>query len=318
MPNNRKPFRMISPSTRSFIQHAREMPGFSFFQLLHGYFYGRWPYLYIGAAKGDLPWVKRLLPAINFLARIYPFKQPASDQHRIDLASHTVADGYHGKALPLETARELIMIREPINMPDLEHVVPYTQARAIILENPEHIVALDCPCRAGKENHCTPIDVCLVVGEPFASFIREHQPEKTRWITQEEAVRILEEEDARGHVHHAFFKDAMLGRYYAICNCCSCCCGAMNAHKNHIPMLASSGYIALIDRDLCLDCGTCQAYCQFSALEFGDDGSNIVIYENCMGCGICVSKCPEEAISLAVEPAKGVPLEVQSLVKKTA
>jgi hypothetical protein len=25
------------------------------------------------------------------------------------------------------------------------------------------------------------------------------------------------------------YKDAMLGRFYAICNCCSCCCGAMEA-----------------------------------------------------------------------------------------
>jgi tRNA (Thr-GGU) A37 N-methylase len=27
------------------------------------------------------------------------------------------------------------------------------------------------------------------------------------------------------------YKDAMLGRFYAICNCCSCCCGAMQAHQ---------------------------------------------------------------------------------------
>ncbi len=216
--------------------------------------------------------------------------------------------------MPLETARELIMIKEPINKTDLEHIVPYTQARAIILENPDHIVALDCPCRASKEEHCSPIDVCLIVGEPFASFISEHQPQKSRWITQEEAVKILEEEDARGHVHHAFFKDAMLGRYYAICNCCSCCCGAMKAHQNHIPMLASSGYVAQIDHDLCLDCGTCHDYCQFSALGFDDNYSTMVNYDLCMGCGVCVSKCPQDAINLHLEPSKGIPLEVSELI----
>jgi hypothetical protein len=26
-----------------------------------------------------------------------------------------------------------------------------------------------------------------------------------------------------------YYKDAMLGRFYAICNCCACCCGAMQA-----------------------------------------------------------------------------------------
>ena len=36
-------------------------------------------------------------------------------------------------------------------------------------------------------------------------------------------------------------QDAMLGRFYAICNCCSCCCGAMNAWNNGTPILPSSG-----------------------------------------------------------------------------
>ena len=119
------------------------------------------------------------------------------------------------------------MIREPINKPDLEHVIPYTKARAIILD---HLVTLNCPCRSGKAEHCTQVDVCLIIGEPFASFINEHNPEKSRWITRDEAIQILEEENARGHVYHAFFKDAMLESYYAICKCYSCCCGAMKAH----------------------------------------------------------------------------------------
>lgn len=314
MEENRHTSRFISKSTRSFINIARESKDFSFGKFLHGYFYARWPYLYIGAAKTDLPWVKRLLPVITFITKNNPFKKQTSSQHGLKLASHSIADGYHGKALPLQTAKELIMINEPINKPDLEYVVPYTKARAIILENPDHIVALDCPCRAGKESPCTPIDVCLIVGEPFASFISEHQPQKSRWITQEEAVNILEEEDARGHVHHAFFKDAMLGRYYAICNCCSCCCGAMKAHQNHIPMLTSSGYVAHIDQGLCMDCGTCHEFCQFSALGYDENQSTIVNFDLCMGCGVCVSKCPEDAINLRLEPSKGIPLEVSELI----
>ncbi|MBE0685301.1 MAG: 4Fe-4S binding protein [Anaerolineaceae bacterium] len=314
MEENRHSFRFISKSTRSFVKYSRKSENFSFFRFLHGYIYGRWPHLYIGIGKGDHPIIKPFLPFISFLTKINPFKKQSSDQHSVNLASHTVADGYHGKAIPLQTARELIMINEPINKPDLEYVVPYTKARAIILENPDHIVALDCPCRASKDEHCSPIDVCLVVGEPFASFINEHQPQKSRWITQKEAVRILEEEDARGHVHHMFFKDAMLGRYYAICNCCSCCCGAMKAHQNHIPMLASSGYVAQIDHDLCMDCGTCHDYCQFSALGFDDHYNSFIDFEQCMGCGVCVSKCPEGAISLVLEPTKGVPLEISQLI----
>ncbi len=292
--NRRK--KLVLLSTRNLFAEARKNKPFNLFLFLHTYIYARWPYLYIGIGKGDHPLARRFSPIIAFVGRVFPSKRTPDGKHSLEIPSHTIADTYHGKTLPLQTARELIMVKEPIHKPDLEHVVPYTQARAIILENPDHIVVMECACRAAVENPCTPTDVCLIVGEPFASFISEHQPKKSRWITQEEAVRILEEEDARGHVHHAFFKDAMLGRYYAICNCCSCCCGAMKAHNNHIPMLASSGYIAKIDHDLCSDCGLCHDYCQFSALIFDDQYTSQVVYEQCMGCGICTSHCQLEAI----------------------
>ncbi|NTU56633.1 MAG: 4Fe-4S binding protein, partial [Anaerolineales bacterium] len=128
-----------------------------------------------------------------------------------------------------------------------------------------------------------------------------------------EAIAILQAEDERGHVHHAFFKDAMLDRFYAICNCCECCCGAMNAHRNGTPMLASSGYIAQVDEILCTGCGNCSSCCQFNALETVD-GVSHVIYEKCMGCGVCISKCEYEALSLVADESKGIPLEIRNLM----
>jgi ferredoxin len=157
--------------------------------------------------------------------------------------------------------------------------------------------------------------VCLIVGDPFASFIREHEPQHSRWITRDEAIAILQAEDERGHVHHAFFKDAMLDRFYAICNCCECCCGAMQAQRHGTPMLCSSGYVSRVNMDLCIGCGDCNDYCQFGALEVVD-GLNHVIYDKCMGCGVCTSKCEQEALSLVLDEAKGIPLEVCNLSAK--
>ena len=71
----------------------------------------------------------------------------------------------------------------------LEHVIPYVHA-AMLQENPDHIVVW-MPCRTYKENPCLPLDVCLVIGEPFASFVIEHNPDKARWITQVEAAAII-------------------------------------------------------------------------------------------------------------------------------
>ncbi len=303
----RNPF--ITPSTRAFLEEARKVPGYSFFDLLHGYIYGRWTYLYIEIGVGEHPLAKRLAPIFSWFNKLVRKKKPTGPTE----PKPGMADTYHGKAVPLETAKQLVTINEEIQIPDLEQVIPYKHARSIIMKNPDHIVAIDCPCRSARENPCLPMDVCLVVGDPFASFVHEHQPERSRWITRDEAITILQAEDERGHVHHAFFKDAMLNRFYAICNCCECCCGAMHAHRTGTPMLASSGFVAHVDDLLCNGCSNCNTYCQFNALEVVD-GINHVNYEKCMGCGVCVSKCEYEAISLVADESKGIPLEINALM----
>jgi len=301
----------ITPSTQAFLDEARKTPGYSFLDLVHGYVYARWPYLYIGIGVGEHPLAKRLAPLGGFFNKLITKKKPDEPAE----SQIGFADTYHGKAVPFETAKQLVQINEEIRVPDLEQVIPYKRARSIIMHNPDHIVVLDCPCRSARENPCLPLDVCLIIGDPFAGFIEEHHPERSRRITSDEAVAILKAEDERGHVHHAFFKDAMLERFYAICNCCDCCCGAMQAHRSGTPMLASSGYVSHIDEDLCIDCGDCEFYCQFHALE-AVDGMYHVIYENCMGCGICVNHCTQDAISLIQDEAKGIPLDVCSLMQE--
>jgi len=301
----------IKPSTRAFIEEARKTPGYSFLDFVHGYIYGRWTYLYIGIGKGKHPLSKHLERWGGFLDRLITKpKKTESAEENIGFA-----DTYHGKTVPLETAKKLVLINEEIKIPDLEQVIPYKRARSIVMKNPDKIVVIDCPCRSAMENPCLPLDVCLIVGDPFASFVHEHHPERSRFITRDEAVAILKAEDERGHVHHAFFKDAMLERFYAICNCCECCCGAMHAHQTGTPMLASSGYVAQIDEDTCICCETCADYCQFGALEIGELYMQ-VDYEACMGCGVCVSKCDQGAIALSRDASKGIPLEICALMEE--
>ncbi len=303
----------IKPSTAAFFKAGREKEGYSLFDMLHGYVYGRWTHLYIAIGTGRHPWARKLAPLASWVEK----QTTRGKIHEPGAESISMADTYHGKTMPLAEARKMVMINEEVNIPDLEQVIPYKRARSIIMKNPDHIVALNCPCRSARENPCLPLDVCLVVGEPFASFVVDHNPDKTRWITRQEAVAIIDAEDARGHVHHAFFKDAMLGRFYAICNCCSCCCGAIHAHQNGTPMLASSGYVAQVDEDICTACGTCADNCQFGALATGDLFMQ-VDFSKCMGCGVCVDKCPQEAISLRREESKGQPLEIFALMDKAA
>ncbi|MCR4400754.1 MAG: 4Fe-4S binding protein [Syntrophomonadaceae bacterium] len=229
------------------------------------------------------------------------------------------AAGYHGKVLTGADASRIVSLRQPLLATDLEHVIPYPRARSIILQEPEPSLAvLECPCRAQKADACQPRDVCLVVGEPFVSFAVDHQPDKARRISRSEALAIIEAEERRGHIHTAWFKDAMHDRFYAICNCCSCCCLGMESYRRGVPRLAHSGYRPLFDADTCTTCGVCRSLCPFAALEQDQSGMPVLSDERCMGCGLCVSHCPTGAVVLVLAPERGIPLDVERLAARPA
>ncbi|MFC2004980.1 4Fe-4S binding protein [Chloroflexota bacterium] len=81
------------------------------------------------------------------------------------------------------------------------------------------------------------------------------------------------------------------------------------------PTIASSGYIAQLDGNLCTGCGTCVDACPFNALSISGQIS-IMEWDKCMGCGICEVVCPNHARSLILEESKGIPLDVRLLVGK--
>jgi ferredoxin len=298
----------LSPSTRAFMEEARKVPGFSLLDLLHGYVYLRWPYPYIALINGEHPLIQTIKPILKFTRRIFPAWDGRQKPGR------NATDGYHGKVITNESARQLVSVKEDIELKNLEHVIPYPHARDIILMDPDHIVAVECPCRASRENPCLPLDVCLVVGEPFAGFAVAHRPEHSRWISAGEACEILDREHARGRVHHAFFRDVTLDRFFVICNCCTCCCTGMQLYRNGSRALASSGYIGSVAPQDCIGCGDCVEGCPFRAMVLSE-GVAQVRRETCMGCGLCVTTCSNGAVSLRRDLTKCAPLEIYALLE---
>ncbi len=275
------------PSTRAAISGTggAEKRAFNL-QTIHGYIYGRWADEYIGFC------IHTLLPRMS----------PKFGQWW--------ADHYHGKVLTTEQARCIVQLDHDIPLTDLEQVIPYPTAREIVLEGPPQITVLECPCRASRENPCQPTQVCMIVGD--GSFVLDHHPEKSRRLTQQEALDLLEAEHRRGHVHTAYFKDACNDRFYAICNCCSCCCGGLEAMVKHgVPMVTSSGYVAQVNEEACQACGDCETACPFEAITMGYTAE--VNWDKCMGCGVCEGQCANGAIALRRDARKGVPLDVRTL-----
>jgi Pyruvate/2-oxoacid:ferredoxin oxidoreductase delta subunit len=273
------------PSTWEFLRQS----GFGL-NAWHGYIYGRWTQ-----------------PYIKTLFSLTPSGGPPSAGER------WLADHYHGKVLTHEHATAIVTLNKSIPLQDLEQIVPYPVARNILLQAPTDVVAYECVCRHSRPTHCEPTQVCLVIGKPMTDFVLEHHPDSARRLTPDQALELLRAEHERGHFHSAWFKDAMLNRFYSICNCCKCCCGGLASMVNRgVGMMASSGFVAEINAELCADCGDCVKACPFLALKRNGEGTQRD-WDRCMGCGVCELACSTGAISLARDERKGIPLDVRAL-----
>ena len=227
---------------------------------------------------------------------------------------------YHGKVVKLKDAIQLVTQKHDLNLPLPERVLPFKVARDVVLKSNDSIAVGTCVCRSVSENRCLPppYEVCLFVGDPFASFIAEENS-MFRKISQDEAVKVLEFAHEKGFVHTAYFKKEMANRFMAICNCCSCCCVGIrmwNLLEGAVPIMAPSGYVSQIS-DECNGCGDCVDACPFKAISLDGGGERAVTsLEKCMGCGVCEDVCPIGAISLRRELSKGEPLDIEELMVK--
>ena len=283
-------WRLLRPSTWKFMKIVGVKRILNFTGP-HGYIYGRWTNQYINAL------IKHIFPRLR------------------EGGKKWLSDRYHGKILIHEHAKAIVTINKEIPLRDLEQIIPYPMARDLLLKGPPDVIAYECGCRHSRINPCKPTQVCMIVGQPFTDFILEHNPQSSRRLTQRAAIALLEAEHERGHMHTAWFKDAMLGRFYVLCNCCKCCCGGIEAMMKYgIPVLAPSGYIAQADRELCTACGTCVNACPFNASFLSNEGISLD-WEKCMGCGVCIGSCPAHARSLIRDERKGIPLDVRVLAQ---
>lgn len=282
--------RLLLPSTWKSMKEGG-MRRFLNFSSLHGYIYGRWTKQYLHTL------IYYIVPRL-----------------KTQRQKEWLANRYHGKVLTQDQAEAVITLDRDISLQDLEQIIPYSTARDIVLEGPPEVAVYECYCRHNRQNPCRPTQVCMVVGKKFVDFVLEHHPETSRRLSKEEAVELLQAEHERGHLHSAWFKDAFMDRFYAICNCCKCCCGGIEAMKKYgIPMMASSGYVAQVDSSVCTACGICAEACPFGALSV-NGATSVLDWEKCMGCGVCVEKCPNNALSLSRDEKKGLPLDVRLLV----
>ncbi|MHA2009560.1 MAG: indolepyruvate ferredoxin oxidoreductase subunit alpha [Promethearchaeota archaeon] len=182
-----------------------------------------------------------------------------------------------------------------------EKVLPFEDIRKYVEEYDDIAVAhcycrhhrdlINDPCKLGasKEN-------CFLF-DKSAKFVIEKN--FGRRISKEEAMKIFREAEDQGLVHKVFHVRSDINRgIEAICNCCKCCCGIIGMYRGgSMPLHTVSSYLAEVEEELCVGCGTCLEMCPMETID-SENNIAFVKKEKCIGCGVCAHHCPENAIHL--------------------
>ncbi len=233
-----------------------------------------------------------------------------------------MANRVHSKILSGDNVSKVLELKEDVSaLTDKNRAIaPWPYAYKILLENPEYIAVMDCPCKKAvnvKEPEI--LNSCFCVGKETTEFWLDRCREKynARRVTQEEALDMIRGFRKRGYITQIFFKVATGGNTGLICNCRMDDCASLRAHRlvkqsgaPGIRLIAESGYAARHDASRCVACGACVRICMFGAVESRDGKRTGYRREDCMGCGLCVEHCPQGALELYRDMGGLVPLDL--------
>lgn len=129
----------------------------------------------------------------------------------------------------------------------------------------------DCACRLAQRIVGTPCehpveDMCIQIGHEAEYYIRTGRATQ---ITREEAEEIILKAERLGLVHQIFNNEGMNQSTF-VCNCCGCSCASLRAVSLFkIADANRSNFVAEVDQEKCVGCGSCVESCNTNALALG-------------------------------------------------
>ena len=210
-------------------------------------------------------------------------------------------------APPIESSAPARKVPVDRQIDDKSTIVPFQELKELLMRT-EYISVGTCICRhqgalLGRPSS-KPVNNCMVLGES-AKFAAERG--FTTRLTQEEAIKRIEEAEDAGLIHS--FANSPDRFTNLLCNCYKDLCLIIRmTGKSPAPSKAvNARYLVQIKADDCTGCEACIPRCQMDALKMVD-GKLTRDEIRCIGCGICMWVCPTDALVLEPRPASKIPL----------
>lgn len=184
-------------------------------------------------------------------------------------------------------------------------VLDYERASEVI-ETATHRGLSMCYCRHKAEHigrACdATMDICMTFNKTGAALIRHGFAREMDVVEGHDLLQQAQEDNL------VQFGENIQRNVNFICNCCGCCCEALNAQRRFglLNPIQTTNYLPEIDREVCNGCTKCVQACPVEAM--GMVSANDPQYpklrkarldeEMCLGCGVCVRNCSRGAIRL--------------------
>ncbi|MEA2061727.1 MAG: 4Fe-4S dicluster domain-containing protein [Thermodesulfobacteriota bacterium] len=205
-----------------------------------------------------------------------------------------------------ETQLGRTFVHEPaLSCENALHVLDYERATHVIETTACMGVSL-CYCRH-KMQHLgracdAPLEICMTFNTAADALIRH---EFARQVDRFEGLDLLQ----KAYDHNLVqFGENVRENVNFICNCCGCCCEAMQAAQRFsiLNPVHTTAFLPEVDEETCTGCGKCVEICPVKAMTLvtANDPKHPKLKKAklnasiCLGCGVCVRVCPCSSISL--------------------
>jgi Pyruvate/2-oxoacid:ferredoxin oxidoreductase delta subunit len=185
------------------------------------------------------------------------------------------------------------------------HVLDFERATHTI-ESAKFIGVSTCYCRH-KKHHTggacdAPLEVCMTFSETAKSLSKHGY---ARAIDKVEGLELLAK--AKEHNLVQFGENAQEDVSF-LCNCCGCCCEALQAARNfaYLNPVHTTNFLPHINEESCSGCSKCVEVCPVEAMSLVSANNPQkpkkkiakLDTDRCLGCGVCVQVCQNSSLLL--------------------